>query len=81
MNCLQKRRRKAGQNEQMAGQRRDHPRWLEARVEGELSKSESLVVEMGCGVRMLVGSGAQAALAGELVRAMGLGRDVEFSGS
>jgi hypothetical protein len=43
-------------------------------VEGEVAKSENIVVEMGCGVRMQVGSHAQAALAGELLRAMGLGR-------
>jgi len=74
MNWLQKRRKEAGQNEQMAAARGDHPRWLEARVEGEVSKSEHIVVEMGGGIRMLVGSHAQAALAGELLRAMGLGR-------
>ena len=62
-----------GQSEQ-ATRREDHPGWLEARVEGELSKSENIVVEMGGGVCMLVGNGAQAALAGELLRAMGLGR-------
>jgi hypothetical protein len=73
MNWLQKRRKGAGQSEQ-ARRREDHPRWLEARVEGELSKSENIVVEMGGGVRMLVGNGAQAALGGELLRAMGLGR-------
>ena len=74
MNWVQKRRKEAGQNEQMATSRPDHPRWLEARVEGEVAKSENIVVEMGCGVRMHVGSHAQAALAGELLRAMGLGR-------
>ena len=56
------------------GRSQDHPRWLEARVEGEVPKSENLVVEMGGGVRVLVGNRAQAALAGELLRAMGLGR-------
>ena len=74
MNWLQKRRKEGGQNEQMAAPRRDHPRWLEARVEGEVPKSGNIVVEMGGGIRMLVGSHAQAALAGELLRAMGLGR-------
>ena len=43
-------------------------------MEGEVPKSENIVVEMGGGVRMLVGNRAQAALAGELLRAMGLGR-------
>ena len=76
MNWLQKRRKEAGQSEQMAARRQqvDHPRWLEARVEGEVAKSENIVVEMGCGVRMHVGSHAQAALAGEVLRAMGLSR-------
>jgi transposase-like protein len=73
MNWLQRRRERTGQSEQ-AALSQDHPRWLEARVEGEIPKTENLVVEMGCGVRMLVGNGAQAALAGELLRAMGLGR-------
>ncbi len=73
MNWLQKRRKVAGQSEQMAA-RRDHPRWLEARVEGEVAKSESIVVEMGCGVRLLVANVGQAALAGEVLRAMGLSR-------
>jgi transposase-like protein len=74
MNWLQKRRKEAGQSEQMAGRGQDHPRWLEARVEGEVPKTENIEVEVGCGVRILVGNGAQAALAGELLRAMGLGR-------
>jgi hypothetical protein len=73
MNWLQKRRKEAGQSEQMAA-RGDHPRWLEARVEGEVAKSESIVVEMGCGVRLLVANVGQAALAGEVLRAMGSGR-------
>jgi hypothetical protein len=34
MNWLQKRRKEAGQNDQMATARQDHPHWLEARVEG-----------------------------------------------
>ena len=59
---------------QEARQKVDHPRWLEARVEGEVVKSESIVVEMGCGVRMLVANVGQAALAAEVLRAMGLGR-------
>ena len=74
MYWLQKRRKEAGQSEQMVTPRQDHPGWLEARVEGEVPKSENVVVEMGGGVRMLVGNRAQAALAGELLRAMGLGR-------
>lgn len=73
MSWLQKRRKEAGQGEQMVTSRQDHPGWLEARVEGVI-KSENIVVEMGGGVRMLVGNRAQAALAGELLRAMGLVR-------
>jgi transposase-like protein len=73
MYWLQKRRKGAGQSEQ-ATRREDHPGWLEARVEGEISKSENIVVEIGGGVRMVVGNRAQAALAGELLRAMGLVR-------
>jgi hypothetical protein len=72
MYWLQKRRKEAGPSEQTA--RPDHPRWLEARVEGEVPKCENLVVEMGSGVRLLVGSRTQAALAGEVLRAMGLVR-------
>ena len=34
MNWLQKRRKEAGQSDQMAARSQDHPRWLEARVEG-----------------------------------------------
>ena len=71
MYWLQKRRKEAGPGEQ-ADSRPDHPRWLEARVEGEMPKCENLVVEVGGGVRMLVGSRTQAALAGEVLRAMGL---------
>ena len=74
MYWLQRRRKEAGRGGQMATPRPDHPRWLEARVEGEIPKSENIMVEIGGGVRMLVGNGAQAALAGELLRAMGLGR-------
>ena len=64
MNWVQKRRKAAGQGEQRAARRQkvDHRRWLEARVEGEVVKSESIVVEMGCGVRMLVANVGQAAL-------------------
>ena len=51
---LQKHRKQAGQEEKIASSLKDHPRWLEARVEGELSPSEKLVVEMRGGVRMLV---------------------------
>ena len=74
MYWLQKRRRETGQGEQMVTPRQDHPRWLEARVESEISKSENIVVEMGGGVRVLVGNRTQAALAGEVLRAMGWGR-------
>jgi transposase-like protein len=74
MYWLQRRRKETGQGEPVATPRQDHPRWLEARVEGEVPKSENVVVEMGGGVRVLVGSKVQAALAGELLRAMGLGR-------
>ena len=72
MYWLQKRRKEVGRGEPGAKSRQDHPRWLEARVEGEVPKSEKLVVEAGGGVRMLVGSRAQAALAGEVLRAMGM---------
>ena len=74
MYWLQRRRKETGRGEQMAPPGQDYPRWLEARVEGEVPKSENVVVEMGGGVRMLVGNRTQAALAGELLRAMGLGR-------
>ena len=73
MNWVQKRRKEAEPNEQIVVEREDQPRWLEARVEGEIPKSENIVVEIGGGVRMVVGNRAQAALAGELLRAMGLG--------
>ena len=74
MYWLQRRRKEAGRGQQVITPRPDQPRWLEARVEGEVPKSENLVVEMGGGIRMLVGNRTQAALAGELLRAMGLGR-------
>lgn len=74
MYWLQKRRKQAGQSEEGANSRKDHPRWLEARVEGDLSPSEELVVEMAGGVRMLVSNRTQAALAGEVLRAIGLSR-------
>ena len=74
MYWLQRRRKEAGPAGQMATPMPDHPGWLEARVEGEISKSENIVVEIGGGVRMVVGNRAQAALAGELLRAMGLVR-------
>ena len=38
MYWLQKRRKEAGQDDQMAAPSQDHPRWLEARVEGESSE-------------------------------------------
>jgi transposase-like protein len=72
MYWLQKRRKEAGPSEQTA--RPAHPRWLEAHEEGEVPKCENLVVEVGGGVRILVGSRTQAALAGEVLRAMGLVR-------
>ena len=74
MYWLQRRRKEAGPAGQMATAMPDHPGWLEARVEGEISKSENIVVEIGGGVRMVVGNRAQAALAGELLRAMGMVR-------
>ena len=74
MSWLQRRRKEAGCSEQVTTPGPDQPRWLEARVEGEVPKSENLVMEMGGGIRMLVGNRTQAALAGELLRAMGLGR-------
>ena len=74
MYWLQKRRKEAGHGEQIATRRQDHPRWLEGRVEGEVPKSENIVVEVGGGIRMLVGNHTQAVLAGEVLRAMGLNR-------
>ena len=74
MYWLQKRRKEAGQGEETANLRKDHPRWLEASVEGELPRTEKVVVELGDGVRMLVGTRTQAMLAGEVLRALGLGR-------
>jgi transposase-like protein len=74
MYWLQKRRKEAAQSEQAASSRNDHPRWLEARVEGEVGHSEELVVEIGGGIHMLIGNRRQAALAGEVLRAMELGR-------
>ena len=74
MYWLQKRRKEAGQGEETASTRNDHPRWLEAQVEGEVQQSEKVVVEMGGGIRMLIGNRRQAALAGEVLRAIGLGR-------
>ena len=74
MYWLQRRRKEAGRGQQVTTPGPDRPRWLEARVEGEVPKSENLVLEMGGGIRMLVGNRTQAALAGGLLRAMGLGR-------
>ena len=74
MYWLQRRRKEAGCSEQVTTPGPDQPRWLEARVEGEVPKSENLVLEMGGGIRMLIGNRTQAALAGEVLRAMGLGR-------
>ena len=75
MYWLQKRRKGAGPGRANgSSEARIIRRWLEARVEGEVAKSENIVVEMGGGVRMLVGNRTQAALAGEVLRAMGLVR-------
>jgi transposase-like protein len=75
MYWLQKGRKGAGKGQEKASSRNDHPRWLEAQVEeGAAAKSENLVVEMGAGVRILVSNRRQAALAGEVLRAIGLGR-------
>jgi transposase-like protein len=74
MYWLQRRRKEACRGEQVTTPGQSHPRWLEARVEGEVPNSENVVVDMGGGIRMLVGNRTQAALAGELLRAMGLGR-------
>jgi transposase-like protein len=49
MYWLQRRRKEAGPAGQMATPMPDHPGWLEARVEGEISKSENLVVKIGGG--------------------------------
>ena len=74
MYWLQKRRKGAAQGEGTASSRNDHPRWLEARVEGEVAQPEEVVVEMGGGIRMVIGNRTQATLAGEVLRAIGLGR-------
>jgi len=74
MYWLQRRRKEAGRSEQVTTPGHNHPRWLEARVAEEIPKSGNLVLEMGGGVRMLVGNRTQAALAGEVLLAMGLGR-------
>jgi transposase-like protein len=74
MYWLQKRRKEGGQGEERANSRKDPARWLEARVEGDVSRSEKLVVEMGDGIRMLVSNRTQAELAGEVLRALGLVR-------
>ena len=47
MYWLQKRRKEAGPAGQIVTPRQDHPGWLKARVEGEVPKSENVVVEMG----------------------------------
>ena len=73
MYWLQKRRKEAGQGGERATGGQDHPRWLEARVEGEVRTSENVIVELGGGIHMLVGNRTQAALAGEVLRALGLG--------
>lgn len=63
----------AGPSEQTV--RPDQPRWLEARVEGEVAPSENLVVEVGGGVRMVVSNRTQAGLAREILGAMGLSQE------
>ena len=63
MYWLQRRRKETGQGEQVTTPGQDHPRWLEARAEGDVSKSENVVVEMGGGIRMLIGNRTQTALA------------------
>ena len=73
MYWLQKRRKEAGGSGSREACGQDHPRWLEARVEGEAPNSENLVVEVGGGVRILVSNRTQATLAGEVLRAIGLG--------
>lgn len=72
MYWLQKRRKEVGHVEPRAASGPDHPRWLDARVEGEVMKPENLVVELGSGIRMLVSNRTQAGLAGEVLRTMGL---------
>ena len=47
MYWLQKRRKAVSRGEQTATPTQEHPRWLEARVEGEVGQSEKLVVEVG----------------------------------
>ena len=74
MYWLQKRRKEAGQGEERASSRNDNPGWLEARGEAQVAHAEKMVVEMGGGVRILVSNRRQAALAGEVLRAIGLGR-------
>jgi hypothetical protein len=71
MYWLQKRRKQAGQSEERTSSRKDHPGWLEARVGGELSSSEELVVEMAGGVRMLVNNRSKRRWR-EVLRAIGL---------
>jgi hypothetical protein len=71
MYWLQKHRKEASQGEERARLRKDHPRWLEASVKGEMPPQESVVVELGDGVRMLVGSRTQAMLAGEVLPSRG----------
>jgi hypothetical protein len=65
MYWLQKRREAARQNNAIASASQGHPRWLEARVEGEAGNSENVLVEVEGGMRVLVSNRTQAALAGE----------------
>ena len=83
MYWLQKRRKGAAQGEGTANSRNDHPRWLEARVEGEKWRAARGGRRgNGCGIRMVIGNRTQATLAGEVLRAIGLGRGMlSFSGS
>ena len=57
MYWLQKRRKAAAQGEETASSQHDHPRWLEARVEGEVSKSEKVVVERAVAFAWLLATG------------------------
>ena len=81
MYWLQRRRKETGRGQQVITPGPDQPRWLEARVEGEVPKYENLVLEMGGGIRILWVTARKphwrASLSGRWDRA----GDVEFSGS
>ena len=74
MYWLQKRRKEAGRSGCRAACEAGSSALAGSARRGRSAKSENLVVEVGGGVRMLVGNRTQAALAGEVLRAMGLGR-------